>query len=176
MRTLIRDIAFLMTSNSRQEELTDAYVVIDNNVISSVGTGPLPPNIQPDRTYSGARKLMMPGFVNTHHHLFQTLFRNVPQVEHAKLFDWLTFLYEHWKYIDEEAAYVSARQGYAKCSKQASRRRQTTSICILTAIMRCLTPRSGPRGHWCALSPHERKHVAQQEERRLASRHCGADR
>jgi len=117
MRTLIRDIAFLMTSNSRQEELTDAYVVIDNNVISSVGTGPLPPNIQPDRTYSGARKLMMPGFVNTHHHLFQTLFRNVPQVEHAKLFDWLTFLYEHWKYIDEEATYVSAQTGICEMLK-----------------------------------------------------------
>ena len=117
MRTLIRDIAFLMTGNSHQEELTDAYVVIDDNVISSVGTGPLPPNIEPDRTYSGAHKLMMPGFVNTHHHLFQTLFRNVPQVEHAKLFDWLTFLYEHWKYIDEEAAYVSAQTGICEMLK-----------------------------------------------------------
>ena len=117
MRTLIRDIAFLMTGNSLQEELTDAYVVIDENVISSVGTGPLPPNIEPDRTYSGAHRLMMPGFVNTHHHLFQTLFRNVPQVEHAKLFDWLTFLYEHWKYIDEEAAYVSAETGICEMLK-----------------------------------------------------------
>ena len=117
MRTLIRDIAFLMTGNSLQEELTDAYVVIDENVISSVGTGPLPPNIEPDRTYSGAHRLMMPGFVNTHHHLFQTLFRNVPQVEHAKLFDWLTFLYEHWKYIDEEAVATSAQVGLCEMLK-----------------------------------------------------------
>lgn len=117
MRTLIQDIAFLMTGNSRQEELTDAYVVIDDNVISSVGTGPLPQNIRPDRTFSGAHRLMMPGFVNTHHHLFQTLFRNVPQVEHAKLFDWLTFLYDHWQYIDEEAVYVSAQTGICEMLK-----------------------------------------------------------
>ncbi|HWQ21465.1 MAG TPA: 8-oxoguanine deaminase, partial [Clostridia bacterium] len=90
---------------------------VDDNVIAAIGTG-VPVLASPaDRVVSGARMLMMPGFVNTHHHLYQTLFRNVPQVEHAKLFDWLTFLYEHWKYIDEEAVYSSAQVGICEMLK-----------------------------------------------------------
>lgn len=117
MKTLIKDISYLMTGDGAHRELQDAYVVVDDNVISAIGTGRPVLDTVPDRTLSGHRKLMMPGFVNTHHHLYQTLFRNVPQVEHAKLFDWLTFLYEHWKYIDEEAVYTSAQVGIAEMLK-----------------------------------------------------------
>lgn len=117
MRTLIADIAFLMTGNVLGQELRDAYVVVDDNVITAIGTGAPVLDSPADRVVSGARMLMMPGFVNTHHHLYQTLFRNVPQVEHAKLFDWLTFLYEHWKYIDEEAVYTSAQVGICEMLK-----------------------------------------------------------
>ncbi|MCX6087142.1 MAG: 8-oxoguanine deaminase [Caldiserica bacterium] len=117
MRTLIADIASLMTGNVLGQELRDAYVVVDDNVITVIGTGAPVLDSPADRVVSGARMLMMPGFVNTHHHLYQTLFRNVPQVEHAKLFDWLTFLYEHWKYIDEEAVYTSAQVGICEMLK-----------------------------------------------------------
>jgi len=51
--------------------------------------------------------VVVPGFVNTHHHFYQTLTRNLPEVQNAKLFDWLVFLYEIWKNIDEEAVYYS---------------------------------------------------------------------
>ncbi|HEY5485191.1 MAG TPA: 8-oxoguanine deaminase [Candidatus Cryosericum sp.] len=117
MRTLITDIAFLMTGDALRQELKDAYVVVDDNIITAIGTGAPVLDTPADRTISGTRMLMMPGFVNTHHHLYQTLFRNVPQVEHAKLFDWLTFLYEHWKYIDEEAIYTSAQVGICEMLK-----------------------------------------------------------
>jgi len=117
MRTLITDIAFLMTGDALRRELKDAYVVVDDNIITAIGTGAPVLDTPADRTISGTRMLMMPGFVNTHHHLYQTLFRNVPQVEHAKLFDWLTFLYEHWKYIDEEAVYTSAQVGICEMLK-----------------------------------------------------------
>ncbi|MCX6097993.1 MAG: 8-oxoguanine deaminase [Caldiserica bacterium] len=117
MRTLISDIAFLMTGNVLRQELEDAYVVVDDNIITGIGTGAPVLRTPADRVISGARMLMMPGFVNTHHHLYQTLFRNVPQVEHAKLFDWLKFLYEYWKYIDEEAVYTSAQVGICEMLK-----------------------------------------------------------
>ena len=51
---------------------------------------------------------MVPGFVNTHHHFYQTLTRNLPAVQNAKLFDWLVYLYEIWKNIDEGAVYYSS--------------------------------------------------------------------
>ena len=117
MRTLIRDISFLMTGDTVHTELQNAYVVVDDNIIAAVGTGTPVLDAPADRIISGARMLMMPGFVNTHHHLYQTLFRNVPQVDHAKPLDWLTFLYEHWKYIDEEASYTSAQVGICEMLK-----------------------------------------------------------
>jgi cytosine/adenosine deaminase-related metal-dependent hydrolase len=52
--------------------------------------------------------VVIPGLVNTHHHFYQTLTRNVKQVQNAKLFDWLVFLYDIWKKIDEEAVYYSS--------------------------------------------------------------------
>ncbi len=55
-----------------------------------------------------SRHVVLPGFVNTHHHFYQTLTRNIPAVQNAKLFDWLVHLYEIWKYIDEEAIYYSS--------------------------------------------------------------------
>lgn len=117
MRTLITDISFLMTGDVHRRELEDAYVIVDDNIITAIGSGTPLLDAPADRIISGSRMLMMPGFVNTHHHLYQTLFRNVPQVEHAKLFDWLTFLYEHWKYIDEEAVYTSAQVGICEMLK-----------------------------------------------------------
>lgn len=51
--------------------------------------------------------VVVPGFVNTHHHFYQTLTRNLPKVQNAKLFDWLVYLYEIWKKVDEEAVYYS---------------------------------------------------------------------
>jgi cytosine/adenosine deaminase-related metal-dependent hydrolase len=56
-----------------------------------------------------AGRIITPGFVNTHHHFYQSLFRSVKEVASAKLFDWLVFLYERWKNLDNEAIYVSSK-------------------------------------------------------------------
>ena len=55
-----------------------------------------------------SRSVVVPGFVNTHHHFFQTLTRNLPAVQNAKLFDWLVYLYDVWKHIDAEAVLYSS--------------------------------------------------------------------
>jgi 8-oxoguanine deaminase len=55
-----------------------------------------------------SRFVVVPGFVNTHHHFYQTLTRCLPAVQNAKLFTWLKYLYEVWKFIDEEAVYWSS--------------------------------------------------------------------
>jgi len=52
--------------------------------------------------------VVLPGLVNTHHHFYPTLTRNIPAVQNAKLFDWLVHLYEIWKHIDEDAIYYSS--------------------------------------------------------------------
>ena len=51
--------------------------------------------------------VVLPGFVNTHHHFYQTLTRNLKAVQNAKLFEWLVYLYEVWKGIDADAVFYS---------------------------------------------------------------------
>jgi cytosine/adenosine deaminase-related metal-dependent hydrolase len=81
-------------------------ILIDGGLIAKVGRGmPAPRDA---RVIDCSRHVVVPGFVNTHHHFFQTLTRNLPAVQNAKLFDWLVYLYEVWKNIDEEAIYTSS--------------------------------------------------------------------
>ena len=70
---------------------------------------------EPARTTIDATgKVVLPGFVNTHHHLPQTLTRNVPSVQQAPLFRWLTELYQVWRHADAAAVGVAARVGLAE--------------------------------------------------------------
>jgi cytosine/adenosine deaminase-related metal-dependent hydrolase len=54
---------------------------------------------------------VLPGLVNTHHHLPQTLTRNVPRVQQAPLFTWLQELYEIWRGTTADAVDAAARVG-----------------------------------------------------------------
>lgn len=104
---LLKNIDYLATMDRNGTELTDAYIVVNNNVITKIGEGN-PPSTNFDEVIDLKRYVVLPGFVNTHHHLFQSLFRNIREVSSSKLFDWLTYLYEIWKYIDNDAIYNSA--------------------------------------------------------------------
>ncbi len=61
--------------------------------------------------------IAVPGFVNTHHHFYQVLTRNLPEVQNAELFEWLVFLYEKWKNIDSDAVYYSSLCAAAELMK-----------------------------------------------------------
>ncbi|GAG79251.1 unnamed protein product, partial [marine sediment metagenome] len=50
---------------------------------------------------------LYPGLINTHHHFYQTLTRNIPQVQNVKLFNWLKYLYPIWARLTPEAVYYS---------------------------------------------------------------------
>jgi 8-oxoguanine deaminase len=56
--------------------------------------------------------VVTPGFVNTHHHLYQTLTR--ARAQEADLFTWLKTLYPVWARIDDEMEYAAARCGLAE--------------------------------------------------------------
>ncbi|RYX99952.1 8-oxoguanine deaminase [bacterium] len=53
-------------------------------------------------------KIVVPGLINTHHHLSQSLTRGMKTVQNAKLFDWLVNLYQVWKNLDYEALQISS--------------------------------------------------------------------
>ena len=62
----------------------------------------------------GDRYLVVPGLVNAHHHLYQSLTRCLPAVQNKHLFNWLLGLYEYWQHLDYEAVNVAAKVSLAE--------------------------------------------------------------
>ena len=58
--------------------------------------------------------VVLPGLVNTHHHLYQTLTRAVPAAQDAGLFGWLTTLYPIWARMNADHVRVSTTIGLAE--------------------------------------------------------------
>ncbi|MCQ2397819.1 MAG: 8-oxoguanine deaminase [Sphaerochaetaceae bacterium] len=102
---LLKNIKALMKS-SDSDVLYDVDLLTEGQVVKKIGKNLAVPD--GTRVIDASKLAVVPGFVNTHHHFYQTLTRNIPAVQNAKLFDWLVYLYEVWKYIDEEAVYYSS--------------------------------------------------------------------
>lgn len=62
----------------------------------------------------GRRRIVTPGFVNTHHHLYQSLTRCLPAVQNKRLFDWLVGLYPNWRSLDAESVRLAAMVSIAE--------------------------------------------------------------
>src|SRR5690606_3288260 len=58
--------------------------------------------------------VVLPGLVNTHHHLYQTLTRAVPAAQDASLFGWLRTLYPVWARMTPDHVRVSTTLGLAE--------------------------------------------------------------
>ena len=67
-----------------------------------------------DQVIAGERYLVIPGLVNTHHHLYQSLTRCLPAAQNERLFDWLLKLYDRWRHLDYEAVNVAAKVSIAE--------------------------------------------------------------
>jgi 8-oxoguanine deaminase len=110
VRLLIHDARLVATMDDARRRLPGGWVLIEDDRIEALGTGEPPPG-KVDRHLDARGKVVLPGLVNTHHHLPQTLTRNVPRVQEAPLFRWLVELYEVWRAADVEAVDVAARVG-----------------------------------------------------------------
>ncbi|WP_319560744.1 8-oxoguanine deaminase [Marispirochaeta sp.] len=92
-------------------------VLIRENRIEAIGTGLSLPEDEKGRVIDASRHVVIPGLVNTHHHFYQTLTRNLPAVQNAKLFTWLVYLYEIWRCLDADAIYWSTALATAELLK-----------------------------------------------------------
>ncbi|MGM0381386.1 MAG: amidohydrolase family protein, partial [bacterium] len=119
---LIKDIDTLVTEVG-ENPLHDVHLYISGNEIDAI-EHKIDESRNPDRVIDGSDSLFMPGLINTHHHFYQTMNRNIPAVQNAKLFNWLTYLYEIWKYLTPEMARVSAQVAAAELIKSGC----TTSV------------------------------------------------
>jgi cytosine/adenosine deaminase-related metal-dependent hydrolase len=102
--------AWIVTCDDAGTEHRSGWVLVEDGSIAATGTGAAEPAADERVDLGGA--VVMPGLVNTHHHLYQTLTR--ARAQEAGLFTWLRELYPVWAGIDAEAEYAAARTGLAE--------------------------------------------------------------
>jgi cytosine/adenosine deaminase-related metal-dependent hydrolase len=110
---LIRDIHTLVPMDDRDTVLRGASLYIAGGEIRQIiHSGTAVPKA--DRVIEGRHAAVIPGLINTHHHLYQTLTRAYAPAADAELFDWLRTLYPIWARLDEESVYAGALAGMAE--------------------------------------------------------------
>lgn len=109
---LFKNIDYLITMNDKDEILRGVDLLTKDNKIISIGKDLNP--LEDSEIVTCDNLVVMPGFVNTHHHLYQTLFRGIKEVQDMPLFPWLVGLYEFWKHITPEAVYYGAMVGFSE--------------------------------------------------------------
>jgi cytosine/adenosine deaminase-related metal-dependent hydrolase len=110
MRTVIENAA-IATVDAAGTEIHSGHVVVDNEVIVAVGEGSAPAGEAGERI-DGRGKLVTPGLINTHHHLYQWATRGLA-ADHT-LFEWLVELYPIWGRLDAGITHAAATAGLAR--------------------------------------------------------------
>ncbi|HJV29302.1 MAG TPA: 8-oxoguanine deaminase [Gaiellaceae bacterium] len=101
--------AHVVTLDEARSEHAGGWLLVEDGFVRGVGPGPEP---ESDERVDLGGKVVTPGLVNTHHHLYQTLTR--ARAQEADLFTWLRELYPVWAQVDAEAEYAAARTGIAE--------------------------------------------------------------
>ena len=107
MRSTIEN-ATVLTMNAGGEVLDPGWIEITDGVLTAVSSRPLDV-ANSDRRIDGTDKVVLPGIVNAHTHLFQTLIRGV--YEHLPFTEWLRCIYNCGRALTAEDCELSARLG-----------------------------------------------------------------
>ena len=113
-RLVLRHADVLVTMDDQRREIRDGALVAAGGVVEWVGDsrelGTLHADVMRDastRIVDLRGHVVVPGLVNTHHHMYQSLTRALPQAQDAELFGWLSQLYPVWARMTPEMIGVS---------------------------------------------------------------------
>ena len=110
---LVRNVNHLVTCDANDRLYSNINVLAEDGVITRIANE----EMAADDVIDASHMVMYPGLINTHHHLYQTFSRNLPEVQNLELFPWLKALYEIWKNLDEESVYYSSITGLGELLK-----------------------------------------------------------
>lgn len=108
---LIHNARLLVTMDAQRREIADGSVFIRDHVIEAVGPAAELPATA-DEVIDAREHIVVPGLVNTHHHMTQSLTRVIAQ--DCELFDWLGTLYPIWAGLTPEMVQVSTQTAMAE--------------------------------------------------------------
>ncbi len=115
-RTLIQNADWVLTMNDERTRLRNADVLIEGKKILAVGQN-LTPDRPADEVIDAKGCIVLPGFVNTHHHTFQSLVRNIHVANGLKLEPWLWVVYQVFEDINPEVARAGTMIGLGELLK-----------------------------------------------------------
>lgn len=111
----------LVTMDDARREIAHGALVAQGAALEWVGeTSALPARYRAMIDDGSAQvldmrgKVVIPGLVNTHHHMYQSLTRAVPAAQDAELFSWLGNLYMLWSHLTPAMIDVSTRTAMAE--------------------------------------------------------------
>lgn len=110
---LVKNAELLVTMDGERREIQQGGLYIVGNRIAQVGpSSELPASA--DEVLDLKGHIVIPGLVNTHHHMYQSLTRVVPAAQDGELFNWLTNLYPIWARLTPEMIHVSTQTAMAE--------------------------------------------------------------
>jgi 8-oxoguanine deaminase len=103
MRLWIRDPLACLADGAER-----GIIVEDGRIAELVGRGG-EPGTPADAVFEAGEHVVLPGLINTHHHMFQTLTRAHPKAINKELFPWLQALYPVWARLTPEGIRLGTR-------------------------------------------------------------------
>ncbi|MGE3498270.1 MAG: amidohydrolase family protein, partial [Candidatus Binatia bacterium] len=110
---LVKNARVVATMDDARREIPDCDILIDGAVISRVGPRLEAPGAE---VLDASGCVVLPGFVNTHNHSFQGIYRILPKTQDVHFLDWITYLTSLWieRPVSPEAAQAAARVNFAE--------------------------------------------------------------
>lgn len=113
MTLLIKNARVLVTMDGARREIAAGALFIRGNRIEQVGHSADLPQ-QADQVIDASHHVVLPGLINTHHHMVQSLTRVIPAAQNGELFNWLNNLYPIWANLTPEMVGVSTLTAMAE--------------------------------------------------------------
>ena len=110
---LLKNASHVAWMDNAGREATDQSIYCKDGVIRAMGALHELPQTA-DEVLDLQGMTVIPGLINTHHHLFQNLTRVVPAAQNASLFGWLKALYPIWQRLRPEHIYSAVAVGLAE--------------------------------------------------------------
>ena len=132
-RTLIKNIGHLVTMDADRRILRDAWILAEDGILRSLGTGPAPRSNGAE-VVDARGGIALPGLINTHHHMFQNLARAFAPIASLPLLPWLAGHMPLWRRFNPDDLHLATQVACAELM---------LSGCTLTSDHHYLFPRDG---------------------------------
>ncbi len=110
---LLEHIDTLATFDGERSRLQNAWILVRDRAIEAIGTHAVQPP-QADERVDLSGCVVLPGLINTHHHLFQCMLRNLPPLQDITLFPWLYNMYLLMSEVRDEDYCIASKVNHAE--------------------------------------------------------------